>query len=152
MPKRRVDGELDVIKARIETSLGQRADFRGQQQRLGATGTASKTQVLVCDWNRCVGLWMRGEHETDSVIFDMRGDRDLPDEFLQFKQGCSIENFFHLCFRALGCAIQHFGQLGSARVTDQKFKEEAVELRFGQWVSAFLVNWILRCQNEKWLG
>jgi len=29
--------------------------------------------------------------------------------------------------------------------------EKAIELRFGQWIGTFLLEWILRCQNMKWL-
>ena len=42
--------------------------------------------------------------------------------------------------------------LGLLRITDVQLQHETVELRFGQWISAFLFDRVLRRQHEKRIG
>ncbi len=51
--------------------------------------------------------------------------------------------------RAFGGARQHFGQFIGGRIADDELEKETVQLRFGQRISAFLVNGILRGQDEE---
>ena len=56
---------------------------------------------------------------------------------------------FTSVFDPVGGAVDDFGQFVRVRIADDDFEEEAVELRFGQRIGAFLVNRVLRGQDEE---
>ena len=142
-------GGLEVLEADVEAALCQRADFAGEDERLRAARAAAEAQILVRDRRGGVGLGMRGEHEAHGVILHVRGDRDFAHELHEFAEVLAGQNFVHLGLRAGGGAIDDFGQFIRARVADNDFEEEAVELCFGQRIGAFLVNRVLRGHDEE---
>ena len=84
--QRRRGHGLNIIKAHVETALGQRADFAGQQQALAAARAAAEAQILIGDRRGGFRLRMRRQHEAHGVILDVRCHRHLAHQFLQFDQ------------------------------------------------------------------
>ena len=142
-------GGVNVLEADVEASLGERADFAGENERLRAARAAAKAQVLVRDADRRVRLRVRGEHKAHRVVLHMRRDRHLPHEPLQLRQRGTVADLVHGHPLVLGGASDHFGEVRRVRIANDELEEEAVELRLGQRISSLLVNRVLRREHEE---
>ncbi len=145
-------GGLDVLEADVEAALRECADFAREDERLRATWAAAEAEVLVRNRRGGVGLGMRSEHEAHGIILHVRCDGDFAHEFHEFHERVAVEDFVDLGFRAGGGAVDDFFQVRCARIADENLEEETVELRFGQWIRAFLINRVLRGHDEEGFG
>ena len=82
----------------------------------------------------------------------MIGDRNAPGQLLQGDYLLSVKKRFHLGPGQAGGDARDLLLLGGAGVVDAQLEEEAVELGFGQWVGALLLDRVLRSQHEERLA
>jgi len=145
-------GGLNVLEADVKAALREGADFAGENECLRAARTAAEAEILICNWGGGFGLGMRGEHEAHGVIFHVRCDGNFAHQLHEFHERVAVEDFVDLGFRAGGGAVDDLVQFVRARIADDNLEEEAIQLRFGQWIRAFLVNRVLRCHDEERFG
>ena len=142
---------FNVIEADIEAAVGEGADFAGEDQGLATARAASEPEILAGDWSGSISFWVSREDEAHGVIFYVGSDWDIANNLHQFDQRFSLQDLLHIGASASGCAGEDFGQFTSRWVADENFEKEAIELGFGQRVSAFLVNGVLRRHDEEGL-
>ena len=92
---------------------------------------------------------MSRQDKAHGVVFHVGGNRHLLNQLLQLDERGAINDMLDFNTAAFCCARYHFGKLIGTRVAHEKFVKEAVELCFGQRVGAFLIDWVLRCQDKE---
>ncbi len=92
----------------------------------------------------------RGADEIHDVILHLVVHVDVIDDL------AGVEDLFGLYYRGRGWRAGSFGHglenlplLGARGIADFQFQHEAVDLRFGQRISAFLLDRVLRGEHEK---
>ena len=80
MPKGGGRDRFDIVKAYVESAMGEGADFARENEGLAATGAAAEAEILAGDWSGGIGSGMRGQNETHGVVFHMRRDGDVTDK------------------------------------------------------------------------
>ena len=142
-------GELDVVEADVKAALGESADFAGEQKSLRATRAATETKVLVADRDGGLGFWVRGEDEANGVVLDVRGNGDLANNIHELQEFVFTHHAIDFGATVFGGAREDLAEFGAGGIAHEQLEKETVELRFGQRVSAFLIDWVLRRHDEE---
>ena len=79
----------------------------------------------------------------------MRRDDDASDQLLHLEDARAIEHFLGLGVHLARGAVQDGHEVIELAVADDDLEEEAVKLRFGQRVRAFLFDGVLRRQHQE---
>ncbi|UUZ49466.1 hypothetical protein LP420_03985 [Massilia sp. B-10] len=125
-------------------AIARHAHQRDRAARTGADGDA--------------GPVARGAHQPHRVGGDGFVDPDPGHQLLQGDDGFRLDQRVHVrhfervADPVAGHQLQHLFFFGLARVFDAHLNQEAVELRFGQRVSAFVFQRILRGQHHEGRG
>jgi len=151
MAHRRQGGLFHVVEAHVVPAIEHCVDLRRQRHRLGPARAAPPTHVLVHARRRELAVRMRRQHQPDRVILHVRRDHHALDQLLPGDDALAGEHRLNLRLVAGRRAVEDCLQLVAVGVTDEQLEEEAVELRLGQRIRAFLLDRVLRGEHEEWL-
>ena len=124
----------------------------GEDEILGSPRAGTPFDPFLHEGQSLVALGTGGAGEEHRVAYDVGGDRDPPDQLLHPDDPLRVDHFFEdgLMRRRRGRHDLHL--LIEGRVVDVHVEHEPVELGLRQWVRAFLLYGILRCQDKKGLS
>ena len=95
----------------------------------------------------------RRPHNIDDVILHAVVDVNAVNYVARRDDLTRINHRVHSQIRCGGRhQIENVSLLGFLRITDVQFEHEAIQLRFGQLVSSFLLYRVLCRQNQEWIG
>jgi hypothetical protein len=92
---------------------------------------------------------MRGEYQSHRVIAQRIGDDHLFENKPQRHDALTVHDLRHFRRVRERGAAHDFVQLGAIEIRHVELEHEAVELRLGQRIGPFLLERILRRQNEE---
>ena len=144
---------LDVLVGDMESAVDESADFTGEDECLSATRRNPTADIAVC-WavgstGGGIGFGVRREDESCGVLLDMGRDDDGLDEGLHFEDAVAVDDRVSGWVLSAGGAIDDFHQVFESGVSDINFEQEAIELRFGERVGSFLLDWVLGREDKE---
>jgi len=101
-----------------------------------------------------IALGPRGPHQPRHILDDVLANRDRAHQFLQVQDRAAGEHLANFgLFVARGGRKDRLFLEGRG-VVDLDVEHEPVELRFGQRIGAFLLDWVLGCDRKErlWQG
>lgn len=140
---------FNILGCDVGAALQKRPSLGGEGERNGGARGGSKLDVafeveMVLLWGTC------GKDDTDDVIADFVIDVYGVHEFAGLMNLLQFDDRFD---RGIGSSkshgIENLALLFESGIADNDLEHEAVDLSFGQWISAFLVDGVFSCQNEK---
>ena len=139
-----------IIDGRRETPFQQRAGAHRQHQRLA--GARARTPGDQLADVAAFGTGTGGAHEAENGLDDGFADRQTPHEALRRDQILAVHG--RLRARLLGAGrLEQDAALGLAvGIVDVDLHQEAVELRFGQRIGAFLLQRVLGGEHVERAG
>ncbi len=145
MLQHRFGQRIDIVQRWREPAFVKRTGACRQHQGLAGAGTRAPDNVFVGQFVAVAGAG-RADKRKDRV-HNLVADRHLADERLDFHHAFSVDNLTCLA-RCGACRVEQYlafgGKLG---IADIHLQQEAVELRFRQWIGAFLFQRVLGCEN-----
>jgi hypothetical protein len=138
------DGELlEVIRKAIIAPVEESAGLRGALEHQCATRTDSQSEQLSL---------ARAIDDVESIVVEAGIDFYVSDGFLHRQNFADVRQGFQSVERIVADAFaQNFTFGFVRRVAHLDTHQKTVELRFGQWIGAVMLDWILRSDNEKGL-
>ena len=149
MPHRRQEDAADIVKADVVAAVEEGADFGGESERLGAAGTAPPAEVLIGRRRGERAIGMRGEDEADDVVLQVFGQDHFADELPPLQDFGAVHDLRRFGELVLGRAVDDCIQFIARAVADDELEKEAVQLCFGQRVGSFLLDRVLRGEDEE---
>ena len=140
---------VDVVNRDVESALQDGADFSGEHEilaraRAGAPLISSFTNAGASGFVRA-----RDADDIEHEVHDVIGHGDFADDFLQFENLRAAEHGLDVGDEGARGARDDLPLLVAARVADFHEEKETVALRLGQRIGAFLLDGILRREDEE---
>ena len=139
----------NVLDRHVRPRLKQRPNLARQHHRLSGPRARPEPQELVDHRRGQFALGMRRQHQPHRVILNVRRDHHFPHEPLMLNDRRAVQDLLDILLRPGRGSIENLSQLLPIRVPQLQLEEESIELGFGQWVRALLLDRVLRGHDEE---
>ena len=149
MPHHGARDGADVVCGDEQASVDDGAGFRPDDQILARARTCADVDVFLDEVRRAHIAGARRAHEADGVFHHMIAHRQIAHGALQVDDRARIEDLRERVFLRGGRDLRDDLLLGLRGIIDIDAEHEAVELRLGKRVGAFLFERVLRREHEE---
>ncbi len=138
-----------VLRRHVATAFQERISLGRQRQRDGRARRRAKLDEILHRDLVMIGI-ARGADQIHDVILHLVVHVNVVDDFACFQDLLRRDDGAATRLAArFRHRLQNLPLVRARRITDFQFQHETIHLRFGQRISSFLFNRILRRQNEK---
>ena len=145
----RVGDGFDVFGADVEATFQDGSGFGADNQVLPGSRSGSPGEVFASEPGSILFLRPRGADQVSRVNVNVLGHGYPAHDFLEGEDLLAGQCGFESRLVAAGGLFEDAKFLGSRRVVDHDVEHEAVQLRFGERVRSFLLDGILRGEDEE---
>ena len=149
MPQNRRGQRANVFISNVKTAMHQRARLARQHQELRGPHAAAKIDVLLDEIGAFAAVRPRGAHQIYRVTGHRFSHRSHAHQLLKAENLFAGGDGISLGAGGGGGQIDNLDLIFRRQIIQNRIKEEPIQLRFGQWISAFQFDGILRGENEK---
>ena len=142
-------GDADVVDARGEAAVEERADLGGEDAGLSAARRRAEPNEALHHLGSVGAVGVRRLEEANRIVLDVARGGDLADEALHPENVFALQDRSDLRGGARGRAIHDRVELFAPRERDVELEEEAIELRLGQRIRALTLERVLRREDHE---
>src|SRR5688572_25503313 len=152
VPQHRPRDATDVVRRHRRAPRQQRVRLGAKDERLPRTRSGAPSNGALHEIGGGRIIRTRRASERGSVAQRRLGGRYLTHQPLHGDRSLTIEHGRQRRWSGAGSRAQNGNLVLLPWIADADVEQKAIELRLGKWICPFLLDGILRRQDEKWLG